>query len=168
MILVPKFNQRFSSDLPIKDANNSDAGEQVLWPFLRAKNIKKIDKLIISHADLDHSGGMVSLIKHITPKQILTPKVELLDSSNKEVLPCYAGQSWQWDEVKFVMLHPNTPLSNKKNDQSCVLHIKTKKHSILLTGDIGKQTEKQLIYSTKNDLQADLVVVPHHGSKKFI
>ena len=148
-----------------KFSDNFDAGEQVIWPFLLVNNIKQIDKLIVSHADLDHSGGVQSLLKHVKPRQILTPKPELLGVALKQMVPCVTGQHWQWDGVNFEMLNPSPPIPFKKNDQSCVLHIKTKTHGILFTGDISASSEKAIIARDKNALRADVVIVPHHGSR---
>jgi competence protein ComEC len=152
-----------------------DAGEQVVWPFLRANNIRHIDTVIVSHADIDHSGGMNSLMDHFLPQQILTPKPELLleklpaqkisIKSALQIKQCLAGQHWQWDGVEFTMLHPQEPIPWNRNEQSCVLHIQTKNGSILLTGDIGSNSEQQLITKFRRYLPSDIIVVPHHGSK---
>ncbi len=170
-VVIETSNHVLVYDTGPKFSDNFDAGEQVVWPFLRSSNIKHIDKLVISHADLDHSGGMQSLLNHMVQQQILPPKPELLAQylsllENDKVLPCIAGQHWQWDDVNFAMLHPTATISRQKNEQSCVLHIKTATSSILLTGDIGYISEKNLVARYKDTLSADIIVVPHHGSKR--
>ena len=187
----------------------ADAGEQVLWPFLRANHIRKIDALVVSHADLDHSGGMLSLLQHILPEQILTPAPDqllaavskgkpadgpamlALAAASGRVIHCIAGQHWHWDGVDFTMLHPTPPLAIARNEQSCVLQITAPAASILLTGDIGHSSELAILGAYGGGLRsvpmasdnlpqwqqqvaenarptalaADIMTVPHHGSK---
>ena len=148
-----------------KFSDDFNAGEHIIYPFLRHVGIKKIDKLVISHADLDHSGGFESLLEHFTPKQILTSLPERLNAKREGILKCKAGQYWEWDGVYFEFLHPSRDVVKKFNEQSCVLKITTATHSVLLTGDIGKKTEHELIARYGERLKSDILVVPHHGSR---
>jgi len=77
---------------------------------------------------------------------------------------CQKGQTWVWDEVRFEMLHPLMESKKKNNNDSCVLKITAAGISFLLTGDIEKSAEKQLLQHSALDIQADVLVVPHHGS----
>ena len=84
-------------------------------------------------------------------------------------LPCAAGQGWDWDGVRFELLHP-APGSYaidrlKSNDRSCVLRIATAQGAVLLTGDIEARTELELLARAPGKLRADVLVVPHHGSR---
>jgi competence protein ComEC len=161
-LVIETKNHVLVYDTGPKFSDNFDAGEAVVWPFLRERNIKKVDKVVVSHADLDHSGGLASLLNHIKTKEILTPIPKIL--SVKSGIPCLAEQHWEWDAVYFEMLHPTLPLAGDKNDQSCVLHIKSGLNSILLTGDIGFVTEKKLVLNYPVLLKSSIIVVPHHGS----
>jgi competence protein ComEC len=82
---------------------------------------------------------------------------------------CIAGERWNWDGVEFAILHPvaanyaNPKL--KANDLSCVLRVSSPAGSALLTGDIEARTEADLIRREDMALRADLLVVPHHGSR---
>lgn len=136
-----------------------DAGQRIIKPFLRHQHIKQLDKVIISHGDLDHRGGLIGL-QDWPIKEILSSEPEKLTLSAH---PCLAGQRWQWDGVEFMMLNPSS-VSKKRNDRSCVLKITSPHHSILLTGDIEKQAEKNLIEKFGAQLKSDILVVPHHGS----
>ncbi|MDO8263133.1 MAG: DNA internalization-related competence protein ComEC/Rec2 [Gallionella sp.] len=82
---------------------------------------------------------------------------------------CRDGESWNWDGVQFEMLHPAYGNDSTKkahdNDQSCVLRISVGKHSILLAGDIEKNSEIRLLKQHADKLFTSLLVVPHHGSK---
>jgi competence protein ComEC len=84
-------------------------------------------------------------------------------------LPCFAGQNWVWDDVRFEMLYPdyasyeNTSL--KDNDRSCVLKVTSQFGSLLLTGDIEAKAEDVLLETQNSLLKSDVLIAPHHGSK---
>ncbi|HHB92630.1 MAG TPA: DNA internalization-related competence protein ComEC/Rec2, partial [Thioploca sp.] len=144
---------------------NEYVSKTVIIPFLRAKKVQHIDKIIISHADKDHSGGFAALMNEIVQQDL----TEILTSANYpqyKIKPCQAGKKWVWDGVKFQILHPpaNFKTSNT-NDKSCVLKITTKNNSILLPGDIGKNVELNLIANYGSELKTDILIAPHHGSR---
>jgi competence protein ComEC len=78
---------------------------------------------------------------------------------------CLYGNHWIWDQVEFSFLYPTISQLGLGNNSSCVLKISNGKHSILLTGDIEKKAEKFLIKFARQELLADLMIAPHHGSK---
>jgi competence protein ComEC len=149
-------------DTGAKFSEQSDMGQSVLLPFLRSRGIDKTDSLIISHGDNDHIGGAESLMRGIDTEQVLTSVPQLL----KEYAPteCKAGQSWLWDEVKFTLLSPRQAFVSE-NDNSCVLKIQSVHGTVLLTGDIEASAESWLIKTYGEELKADVLVAPHHGSK---
>ncbi len=142
-----------------KYCNGFNTGEAVVVPFLRAKGIQQIDKLLISHADNDHSGGAQSILDNLSVDEILTSRPQLFKNSRL----CQLGQHWRWDEVDFQILHPNY-ITQKTNNQSCVLKVTTGGGGILLPGDIEKTVEYQLIRRYPKELKADILIAPHHGS----
>lgn len=143
---------------------NFDLGTRVVAPYLQSVGTKQIDALIISHSDNDHIGGAKGLLKKIAANSVITNDQKNLVDHNPKL--CQAGQEWEWDGVVFTVLHPSLDVANKKrNDQSCVLMVQAGKHKALLTGDIEKRSEKQLIQRYGQKLQSDLMLVPHHGSK---
>jgi len=77
---------------------------------------------------------------------------------------CARGMAWEWDGVRFEMLHP-APASaaRRRNDESCVLRVTTAGGAMLLTGDIERGAEAELARS--GPAQADVLLVPHHGSR---
>lgn len=144
----PKFSQNF------------DTGAAVVIPFIRQKNIKKLDMLIISHKDNDHSGGFKSTQREIQFDKLLSS----YDLNGSEA--CFFGQNWQWDGVLFEMLNPDESIRYKKrNNASCVLRISAGNESLLLSADIEKRTEKQLVKQRYEQLGSTYLVAPHHGSK---
>jgi competence protein ComEC len=80
------------------------------------------------------------------------------------VIPCRQGQRWDWDGVEFAMLHPAEGFAHRRNNASCVLKVTAGEHTLLLTGDIEKAAERRLLQESGVDLQADILVAPHHGS----
>jgi len=84
-------------------------------------------------------------------------------------VPCFAGQSWAWDGVRFEMLHPTYRSYHveklKDNDRSCVLKVVSRYGSLLIAGDIERVSELELLERAASSLNADVLVVPHHGSK---
>ncbi|MGZ4956967.1 MAG: DNA internalization-related competence protein ComEC/Rec2 [Methylobacter sp.] len=149
-------------DTGAKFSEQSDMGQSVLLPFLHSQGVAKIDSLIISHGDNDHIGGAVSLMRGIDTKQVLTSVPQQL--SEYAPIACKAGQSWLWDEVKFTMLAPKQSFM-LENDNSCVLKIQSKHGTVLLTGDIEALAESWLVNTYGDELKADILVAPHHGSK---
>lgn len=148
-------------DFGAKLYSGFDAGAQVLNPYLRRLRIKKIDLAIISHHDNDHEGGFKAVRDN--------HKIESTMSSSHtkaqqfDIL-CRNGMRWDYDGVRFEILHPEN-LLKKKNNQSCVLKVSTHNQSLLIPGDIEAVVENELVKSYADKLKADILLVPHHGSK---
>jgi competence protein ComEC len=146
-----------------------DAGERVVIPFLRTRGHRELDVLVVSHADMDHAGGVKSVIAampvtHAYSSFNLQTFIPKHAHQPRGLSRCQAGKTWQVDEVQFSFLHPHLNLSSdsRGNAQSCVLLIQGKAHSLLLPGDIGVEQERLLIDKTQ---AVDVVLAPHHGSK---
>lgn len=148
-------------------SRETDAGQRVLVPLLRAFG-ERVDTLVLSHRDSDHTGGAAAVLRMQVGAALLSslePGHELL-----RLRPgprCEAGQQWEWDGVRFELLHPPPTaydLAGRPNALSCVLRIAAGGASALLAGDIEKPQEAQLAAGAQ-PLRADLLLVPHHGSK---
>ncbi len=133
--------------------------EHVIEPFLAARGMTRIDGLIVSHDDLDHSGGAARVQKTLEPRFILAG--EPLRGTRSR--PCEAGTTWWSGAVRFAVLHPVASQPAEGNDASCVLRVSVGPHSLLLTGDIEAPAERRLLRSSR-PLGAEVAVVPHHGS----
>lgn len=149
-------------DTGAKLGKSYDMGESVVIPFLRSIGAKQIDMLVISHGDNDHIGGSGALLKRLP--------VRAIKSSVPKKLPvfssyCLRGEAWTWDQVHFKFLYPSPDTLNLNNDSSCVLRITAGNKHILLTGDIEKFSEKYLVKFEEENLKANILVAPHHGSK---
>jgi competence protein ComEC len=147
----------------------ADAGERVLLPLLRARGERRIDRLVLSHGDNDHIGGAASLLAALPVTQVassLAPGHALL-AGHTAHRRCVAGEGWAWDGVSFEWLHPAADEPGATpNALSCVLRVSDSHgHHALLAGDIEAAQEAALIERARNRLPADILLVPHHGSR---
>ena len=152
-------------------SGEADSGNRILIPTLRALGIGKLDGLILSHDDLDHTGGASSVMQAM-PVGWISSSLQTghpLLRQTKNAQRCMDGQQWEWDGVNFEILHPGQAEyeqpKTRDNDLGCVLRISIGEQRILLVADIEKNTERRLIASHADKLFTTLLVVPHHGSK---
>lgn len=148
----------------------SDAGSRIVMPYLQGEGVKKLDGLVVSHNDIDHSGGMQSVLATMPTSWLANSfEPEFIIPTSTRRIPCFAGQSWVWDKVQFEMLYPvydsYGDAALKDNNRSCVLKVSSQSGSILLTGDIEKESERYLLETSTEKLKSDVMTVPHHGSK---
>jgi competence protein ComEC len=160
--LVYDTGARFSAD--------ADSGARVVLPYLRESGIKRLDGLVISHADNDHSGGAISVLDGVPVTWLLSslPESHAILQRGGSHLRCSAGQYWEWDGVKFEVLHPVAEdylETRKSNDRGCVLRIAVGQHTLLLPADIEAKSERELLARDVGALRADVLIVPHHGSR---
>lgn len=161
--VVETQNNTLVFDTGPKFSSSFDTGEAVVLPYLVSRGLNQIDTLIVSHGDNDHIGGAESLMRGLPVTTVLASAPNEL--AHASAIKCQAGQRWQWDGVLFEMLHPDVHFDGDENNNSCVLKVTTNGGSLLLTGDIEKQAERYLSTSQQVELRADVLVVPHHGSK---
>lgn len=154
-VLVFDTGPRFGRDF--------DAGRAVLVPFLRQAGVRRLDKVIVSHGDNDHIGGLASLLDAIPAAQVLSsvPRATRVPGARH----CHAGQRWRWDGVAFRMLHPPPDSRRRGNNGSCVLRIEAAGQAVLLPGDIEAPAERALLRRYGRQLHAAVLIAPHHGSK---
>ncbi|MGH8727887.1 MAG: DNA internalization-related competence protein ComEC/Rec2, partial [Burkholderiales bacterium] len=152
-------------------SSDRDAGERVVVPYLRGAGIARLDRLIVSHDDTDHSGGADSVLQAL-PVDALSSSLynsHAIAARMENKAPCHSGQSWEWDGVRFEMLHPKlesyADFKLKDNARGCVLKISSQHGSALLTADIEQREEHELLARDPEVLRADVLIAPHHGSK---
>lgn len=166
-LLVQTANHSLLYDAGPRFSRESDAGQRTLVPLLRALG-ETLDVLIVSHRDADHIGGAAAVLS-MQEKARLISSIEA-EHELQQLRPaqrCEAGLRWTWDGVDFAILHPQVQdyeASLKPNAMSCVLRISNGRQTALLTGDLEAQQEQRLVAQAV-DLKADLLLVPHHGSK---
>ncbi|MFC4727558.1 DNA internalization-related competence protein ComEC/Rec2 [Coralloluteibacterium thermophilus] len=137
-----------------------DMGEAAVLPTLRALGVRRLDALVVSHADSDHAGGLGAVRRAFPPGTLLAP-----EGAGIEGADVCAGARWQRDGVDFRMLHPPPHFPYLGNESSCVLRVEGKGGVVLLPGDIGRPVEGRLVREQADALAARVLVVPHHGSR---
>ena len=150
----------------------TDSGSRVILPFLRAAGIARLDAMVVSHDDNDHAGGAAAVLSGL-PVGILYASLPEDHPAWRAApayrLPCAAGQRWDWDGVRFELLHPTAAsyaiAAIKSNDRSCVLKITSAHGAALLSGDIEMDSEEELLERAPNALRAEVLLVPHHSSR---
>jgi competence protein ComEC len=166
-VLVRTANHALLFDAGPRYSLESDAGHRVLVPLLQALQTR-LDVVVLSHRDTDHVGGAAAVLT-MQPQARLLSSIED-DNRLQAIRPaqrCVAGQHWDWDGVRFDILHPQAAdylQKAKPNAMSCVLRISNGAQTALLVGDIEKPQEEMLLASGA-PLRADVLLVPHHGSK---
>jgi competence protein ComEC len=182
-VVIQTANRTLLYDAGSRYSAQSDAGSNIIVPYLRGEGIVKLDGFIVSHNDIDHSGGAASILKQVRVGWLASSFDFTVITPQQKSIKCFAGQHWVWDKVRFEVLHPSLESyengSLKDNNRSCVIKVTSQFGSILLTGDIEKEAEKVLledalqanIHETSGDvvlnskLKSDVIIVPHHGSK---
>lgn len=130
-----------------------------LAPLLNAMDVEDLDYLVVSHDDLDHTGGMREVLREHPPKVVLSGSSKLV--SGHGFKQCEQGQSWQWGDLTFRMLAGGDEKKGD-NNSSCVLYITDGRCSLLLTGDIDTTVERSL---PAPDRPLTWLIASHHGSK---
>lgn len=168
--------------------SDSDAGERVVLPWLRAAGVRRLDRLVLSHPDSDHVGGAASVLAGLPVDRVMAGQaVQAREraqwaarlAQGREPEDCARVPAWERDGVRFEILHPApTPArasseeaagagaSPHDNDASCVLRVAGAAGALLLAGDIGTAAEAKLIArQPPASLSAAVVVSAHHGSR---
>lgn len=140
-----------------------DSGRDVVLPYLAAQGVRRLDRVIASHDDLDHAGGLTSVYATLPVTEVLgvPPAVAL------PYQPCEAGQAWRWDGVRFRILAPSAAAPEKvsDNERSCVLEVVAAGRRLLITGDLGAEGERELVRQYGQALASEVLLVGHHGSR---
>lgn len=156
----------------IKSKQKSNADYSVI-PFLKSKGVKYLDKVLISHGDLDHCGDLLEIHKKIPIRALYYPTgteskrlfQNMLNTLKRAGVKCYpilAGQKIG-SSISLNVLAPMTK-GNGENQDSLVVYSKIADRRFLFTGDLEKEGERQLLTNYPN-LKIDVLKVGHHGSK---
>ncbi|HGN0764336.1 TPA: DNA internalization-related competence protein ComEC/Rec2 [Pseudomonas aeruginosa] len=137
-----------------------DMGERVVVPVLRSLDLRRLDGLLLSHADNDHAGGAPTVASRFPPVWLVSGEPARLPS------PLFADscdeRSWSWDGVVFEQWA--WAQAGDSNDRSCVLRVEADGEVLLLTGDISRAAEHAWL-ARQADPRVDWLLAPHHGSR---
>jgi competence protein ComEC len=151
---------------------DADSGSRIVVPFLRGEGIPRLDGVVVSHADDDHAGGAASIAYSREPAWLLSSLApgHVLHPAFAQSRRCEAGQRWSWDGVEFLVLHPDAEVyaergKRKENDRGCVVRVATPGAAALLAADVEARSEAEMLRRGTRALRAEVLLVPHHGSK---
>ncbi len=163
-VLVRTRNHTLLYDTGASFSPNASMGDRVVVPLLERMDIGKLDALVLSHADDDHSGGFAAVAESL-PVDRVYASFEVARAPGAFHL-CRDFIAWRWDEVEFRFLHPRAAHSPPGNDNnnSCVLQISGKGFGALLPGDIESEVERELAALLRGKLRSELLIASHHGS----
>ncbi|KGF82068.1 competence protein ComEC [Massilia sp. JS1662] len=169
-LLVETERHRLLYDTGPAYAPGADGGSRVILPYLRMRGIAMLDGIVVSHGDMDHTGGALAVLEGVDVDWLASslPLEHAIVRAVRRHVRCGAGQHWEWDGIAFDMLHP-TPASYddahlKTNARSCTLRISNGRRTVLLAGDIEAAQEAALLERSRDRLRADVLLAPHHGS----
>jgi len=134
------------------------AYRHTLESYFDAKGLKKLDRLVLSHDDLDHTGGHLELLRQLDVEEGSTGSMKVSDEHGYEV--CNPGARWRWNDVEFTVLSGGQ--ADSDNNSSCVLRVDDGVCSLLLTGDIDREMERSLLPKLT---PVTWLLASHHGSK---
>ena len=153
----------------------NDPGERVVLPFLRAARVDRLDLAVLSHPHPDHALGLATVLKAIPTRALWLPgplpgeedgplaRAVVQAAGGAEVVRAARGMApLRLGEATVEVLGPppDAALLESVNDRSVVLGITHGRVRVLLTGDVEEAAEAEL-----PDWPADVVKVPHHGSR---
>jgi competence protein ComEC len=170
-VLIETERHRLLYDTGPSYSPESDGGNRVILPYLRARGIDTLDAVVVSHSDMDHAGGALSLLDQISVGWLsssLPLEHAIVRKAGSSHRRCVAGDHWEWDGAKFEMLHPTSASYDsdkwKPNARSCTLKVTIGGRAMLLPGDIEAIQEDELVSADAGHLRADILLAPHHGS----
>ena len=180
-LLIDGGVRRTYYDANTQERVDYDVGKRIIEPYLDYHGIRKLDAVVLTHPDLDHGGGLGYILEHFEVSRLLGISDMPLDSQIHQRLRAvaearsipyafpYAGEIALTPTATLNLLHPIDAASTNlldadKNDDSLVIKLSYGEVDVLFTGDIGENAEARLIGSGQ-DLRAEILKVPHHGSR---
>lgn len=157
--------------------DNFDTGEEIVIPFIEKLKVKEIDVMIASHPHMDHVGGLISVMRKIKTNTVLDSGFPYPSSVYHEFLSMIAENNINYKVVRgksklyidpdltIIIFHPPKELKFKDaNNNSIVMKITYGKISILFTGDLELEGEKEVVKKYGSELESQILKSPHHGS----
>jgi competence protein ComEC len=156
---------------------NLNIGEDVVSPYLWSRSIQRLDVVALSHAHQDHIGGLPAVLENFHVKELwtgATPECPEWDALRRKaaemhvkIVPLEQGQHFDFGGAQFQVLAPAAtyvPAVTPRNNDSLVLQLAYGRRSVILSGDMERQIESELM-AAGLVRHADVLKVGHHGSK---
>lgn len=154
-----------------------DVGKNVVLPYLLYQRVRKLDAVCVTHADTDHYMGLIPVVGEFPVGELWWNGVKsesllyqgLFIAAEKKNIPLKVlaeGDRVTLDTGSLEVLSPGDPekVAQKDNNHSLVFKIHARGHTALLTGDMEKPVEARLVQTYGEQLDADFLKIPHHGS----
>lgn len=156
------------------DGGGNDQEEEMV-DYLRSYGVDRLDLVIGTHPDSDHIGGLDAVIENLEIGEIYMPKVmsntktfesllKSIHSKGLKVKTAKGGLVLKWDEAVEVDMLAPLQQGEENNNMSAVIKVTYGDTSFLFTGDAERESEKAML-TANADLEADVLLVGHHGSK---
>ncbi len=167
---------RFGERALLVDAGpDPQTARQVLLPRLARLGVDRLDALALTHADADHIGGAADILKALpvsaiwmAAKDHAHPLLSVIEAAAHRAGTVLErpvdGQILDWHPaVSLQALFASPDVARGDNNQSMVLRVRVGEADILLTGDIERAAERDLV-ARASGLEADVLKVAHHGA----
>lgn len=169
-VLVETAGHRLLYDTGPALGPRADAGMRFVLPVLWRRGLYRLDRLLLSHDDLDHTGGASSVLAGVAVAEVLGPRPPGVRAPpGQRWRDCGAGERWHWEGWEFAILYPDGQEragAGSDNNRSCVLRIRRGSSTLLLPGDLERPGEQALLARlSPSDLAATVLVLGHHGSR---
>ncbi|MEM1249430.1 MAG: ComEC/Rec2 family competence protein [Acidobacteriota bacterium] len=149
-------------------------GARILLPALLDSGVRKVDLMILSHADRDHCGGLVEIAARLRVERLWLPASEVGKDCGRELVVQVAGQGGlvvspapgtEFDlATGVVRVLPRSSGARTSNDRSLLVELEGQGRRAWFLGDAGVAVEAELVAST-GAVALDVLKVAHHGSK---
>ncbi|MEO7650848.1 MAG: ComEC/Rec2 family competence protein [Bryobacteraceae bacterium] len=158
-------------------ASRLDIGEDVVSPYLWSRHIRRIDVVALSHAHQDHLGGLAAILNNFEVGELWTgatpagpvwdPLAAVARARGVKIVPMRRGDPFVFGGAHLHVIAPSVeyePGPTPRNNDSLAISVKFGQRTFLLTGDMERQVEAELI-ARGLVTHADVLKVAHHGSK---
>jgi competence protein ComEC len=145
------------------DPAGSNMARSVVLPYILQRGLRRLDTLIVSHPDRDHSAGTDSIQGAMPVDRFMRGGKWPPQTPGR---PCETGQAWRWPSgERFQIMAPGLIEQATSNNASCVLMVDMGEIRLLLPGDIDTGQELELVRYWRDELKSDFLMAGHHGSR---